>query len=103
MKDEVLAFGNLQAHTATARAEEDTTSSAYWLPCLHEEDAKACVRVDELTLSPVEHKTISHLPVGHLRDPSIRAGDALLSHPGCPEEGLAGPHCAFSRPSSCPL
>lgn len=73
MKDVALAFGNLQTHTATARAEEDITSSAYWLPCLHEENAKACVHDDELTLSLLEHKTISHLPVGHLRDPSIRA------------------------------
>lgn len=64
--------------------------------CLLQGSTEACVCGDELSLSLLGHKTISHLPVGHLRDASISTGKALLCHAGCPTEGTPIPHSAFS-------
>lgn len=86
-------------HAATMRGYEHITASAHWFFCLRWGNTEACVCDDELTFSLLEHKTISHVPVRHLRDPSIRAGEALLSHPGCSTERQPAPHCACTSPS----
>ena len=90
-------------HAATMRGYEHTTASARWFFCLHWESTEACVRGDEFTFSLLEHKTISHVPVGHLRDPAVRAGEALLRHPGCSTERQSAPCHAFASPSSFSL
>lgn len=69
-----------------------TLASLYFL----RGSTEAHIYGDELCNSLLEHKTISCLPLGLLRDASISNGKALLSHPGCPAERLLIPHRAFS-------
>lgn len=69
-----------------------TLASLYFL----RGSTEAHIYGDELCNSLLEHKTISYLPLGLLRDASISNGKALLSHPGCPAERLLIPHRAFS-------
>lgn len=57
---------------------------------------RSCVHAADLYFSLLEQKTISYLPVGHLRDVSISAGKALLTHAGCLAEGPPAQHCAFT-------
>lgn len=83
----------MQTGTAMANSKSDTIASAncFFHICIREAQKLMSVLVTLPSFS--EHKAISYLPAGYLRDVST------LNHSGYPEEeGLEAPCCEFFQP-----